>query len=170
MWSTERHGNNNPMCHYCGCRDIPLIKEFIAEHERVTDAAGDALRALERGESGRARELVDTMATELDSHWRGEENGLFAVMRADPEYADHIDALVTEHRELAALLPTLDLTDPADVRTLTTTVQELHHHITKEEDGLFPASLTALSGEEWNTSMAAWREAHGMPGLDGGGA
>ncbi|WP_228047419.1 hypothetical protein [Streptomyces justiciae] len=40
------------MCHYCGCREIPLIKEFIAEHERVTDAAGDALRALERGRRG----------------------------------------------------------------------------------------------------------------------
>ncbi|MFF4270262.1 hemerythrin domain-containing protein [Streptomyces sp. NPDC001536] len=148
------------MCHYCGCRDIPLIKEFIAEHERVTDAAGDALRALARGEPGRARELVGAMVKELDSHWRGEENGLFAVMRADPEYADHIDALVTEHRELAALLPSLDLTDPADVRTLTEAVQELHHHIAKEEDGLFPASLTALSGEEWNRAMAAWTEAH----------
>lgn len=148
------------MCHYCGCRDIPLIKEFIAEHERVTDAAGDALRALERGEPGRARELLGVMVKELDSHWRGEENGLFSVMRADPEYADYIDALVTEHRQLAALLPSLDLADPADVRTLTEAVQELHRHIAKEEDGLFPASLTALSGEEWNRAMAAWREAH----------
>ncbi|PWI17030.1 hemerythrin [Streptomyces sp. Act143] len=151
------------MCHYCGCREIPLIKEFIAEHERVTDAAGDALRALERGEPGRARELVDAMAAELDSHWRGEENGLFAVMRADPEYAGYIDALVAEHRELAALLPTLDLADPGDVHTLTEAVRELHHHIAKEEDGLFPASLTALSGEEWNASMAAWRAAHPSP-------
>ncbi|KKD03987.1 hemerythrin [Streptomyces sp. WM6386] len=148
------------MCHYCGCRDIPLIKEFIAEHERVTDAAGDALRALERGELGRARELVGVMARELEGHWRGEEDGLFAVMRADPEYADHIAALVAEHRELAALLPSLDLADAADVRTLTEAVQELHHHIAKEEDGLFPASLTALSGEEWNRAMTAWREAH----------
>ncbi|MES5819544.1 hemerythrin domain-containing protein [Streptomyces sp. RG80] len=148
------------MCHYCGCREIPLIKEFIAEHERVTDAAGDALRALERGAHGRARELVEVMARELDSHWRGEEDGLFAVMRTDPEYADHIDALVAEHRELAALLPSLDLTDPADVRTLTEAVRELRRHIAKEEDGLFPASLTALSGEEWDRAMAAWRAAH----------
>lgn len=39
------------MCHYCGCREIPLIKEFIAEHEAVTNAAGDALRALDAGTS-----------------------------------------------------------------------------------------------------------------------
>jgi iron-sulfur cluster repair protein YtfE (RIC family) len=148
------------MCHYCGCREIPLIKEFIAEHERVADAAGDALRALAGGDLPRARELVGVMARELDSHWRGEENGLFAVMRENPDYADYIAALVREHRELGALLPTLDLADPEDVSTLTEAVRELHHHIAKEEDGLFPASLTALSGEEWNAAMAAWRDAH----------
>ncbi|MEU6676142.1 hemerythrin domain-containing protein [Streptomyces sp. NPDC046925] len=148
------------MCHYCGCREIPLIKEFIAEHERVTDAAGDAVRALERGDTERARALVDVMARELESHWRGEENGLFHVMRKDPEYEDYIASLELEHRELAALLPALDLADPADVRTLVEAVEELHRHIAKEEDGLFPASLTALDGEEWNLSMAAWREAH----------
>lgn len=143
------------MCHYCGCREIPLIKEFIAEHERVTDAAGDAVRALEREDITRARALVDLMARELVTHWRGEENGLFAVMRKDPEYADHIADLEREHRELAALLPALDLSDPDDVRTLAEAVEELHRHIAKEEDGLFPASLSALDGEEWNLSMAA---------------
>ncbi|MEU6121181.1 hemerythrin domain-containing protein [Streptomyces sp. NPDC047123] len=148
------------MCHYCGCRDIPLIKEFIAEHERVTDAGGDAVRALDRGETARARELVDVMARELAAHWRGEEDGLFAVMRQDEEYAAYIDALVQEHRELAALLPALDLTREADAGRLRAAVDELHRHIAKEEDGLFPASLTALTGEEWNRSMAAWRAAH----------
>ncbi|MZD09041.1 hemerythrin domain-containing protein [Streptomyces sp. SID5785] len=148
------------MCHYCGCRDIPLIKEFIAEHERVTDAAGDALRALEQGDPARARVLVDRMARELAAHWRGEEDGLFRVMSDDPEYADYIAALESEHRELAALLPALDLGDAADVRTFTEAVHELHRHIAKEEDGLFPASLTALSGDGWNRSMDAWRAAH----------
>ncbi|MBC9714392.1 hemerythrin domain-containing protein [Streptomyces sp. TRM66268-LWL] len=148
------------MCHYCGCRDIPLIKEFIAEHERVTDAAGDAGRALDRGDAERARELVGVMARELTAHWAGEENGLFRVMREDPEYADYIAALEREHRELAALLPALDLADPADVRKLREAIGELHLHIAKEEDGLFPASLTALSGEDWNLSMEAWRQAH----------
>ncbi|MFC8130233.1 hemerythrin domain-containing protein [Streptomyces sp. NPDC057302] len=148
------------MCHYCGCREIPLIKEFIAEHERVTDAAGEAIRSLERGETARARVLVDLMARELGAHWQGEENGLFAVMRADPEYAHYIANLELEHRELAALLPALDLADPGDVRIFVEAVDELHRHIAKEEDGLFPASLTALDGDDWNLSMAAWRAAH----------
>ena len=33
------------MCHYCGCRQIPLIRDYIAEHERVMDFAEDAVRA-----------------------------------------------------------------------------------------------------------------------------
>ncbi|NGN64164.1 hemerythrin domain-containing protein [Streptomyces sp. A7024] len=148
------------MCHYCGCREIPLIKEFIAEHDQVKDLAGDAERAFDRGETARVRELVRAMATILQAHWRGEEDGLFAVMRGDPEYADYIAALMREHRELAELLDTADPDDAADRKKLFEAFDELHHHIAKEEDGLFPASLTALSGEEWNRSIAAWRAAH----------
>ncbi|MFE9533504.1 hypothetical protein [Streptomyces sp. NPDC006691] len=60
------------MWHYCGCRDIPLIiKEFIAEHERVADAADDAQRALAAGDTERARELVAFMAAELETPLAG---------------------------------------------------------------------------------------------------
>ncbi|MEU1433340.1 hemerythrin domain-containing protein [Streptomyces sp. NPDC005786] len=148
------------MCHYCGCRDIPLIKEFIAEHESVTDAAGGALRALDSGDRALAAELVARMGRELRAHWQGEELGLFAVMSADAEYAGYIDALVREHRELAAFLGEVDLNRAEDVVRLREAVDELYHHIAKEEDGLFPASLTALSGDEWDRSMTAWRTAH----------
>ncbi|WP_405666737.1 hemerythrin domain-containing protein [Streptomyces sp. NBC_01166] len=148
------------MCHYCGCREIPLIKEFIAEHESVTDTAGDAVRALDQGDPALAGELVARMGRELLAHWQGEEDGLFAVMGGDPEYAGYIDALVREHRELAAFLGRVDLGRAEDVVQLREAVDELHRHITKEEDGLFPASLTALSGDEWDRSMAAWRAAH----------
>ncbi|WP_405713270.1 hemerythrin domain-containing protein [Streptomyces xanthophaeus] len=148
------------MCHYCGCRQIPLIKEFIAEHETVTNAAGDALRALDAGDLPGAAALVATMEAVLLAHWKGEEDGLFAVMAPDPEYAQYIGALVAEHRELAAFLASADLASPQDAQTFRAAVAELHRHIAKEEDGLFPASLTALTGEDWDRSIAAWREAH----------
>ncbi|MEE4489602.1 hemerythrin domain-containing protein [Streptomyces sp. BE230] len=154
------------MCHYCGCREIPLIKEFVAEHESVTDVAGGALRALDSGDRGLAAELVARMGRELRAHWQGEEQGLFAVMSGDPEYAGYIDALVAEHRELAAFLDRVDLDRAEDVVRLREAVDELYHHIAKEEDGLFPASLTALSGDEWDRSMAAWRGAHPEAGGD----
>ncbi|MFE0465291.1 hemerythrin domain-containing protein [Kitasatospora sp. NPDC058965] len=144
------------MCHYCGCRDIPLIREYVAEHESVTDLGGGAVRALGRGDHGAARDLVRRMAVELRAHWQGEEAGLFAQMHEDEEYAAYIDALVREHRELEAFLAALDLADPAQRAALVRAVEELHHHIAKEEDGLFPASLTALRGDQWDRAMAAW--------------
>ncbi|MFD7263147.1 hemerythrin domain-containing protein [Streptomyces sp. NPDC059874] len=148
------------MCHYCGCRQIPLVKEFIAEHEAVTNAAGDALRALGAGDLPKARALIREMRTVLLAHWKGEEDGLFAVMSTDPEYADYIEALTSEHRDLAAFLTRVDLTSPSDVTAFRQAMDDLHHHIAKEEDGLFPASLTALTGDEWDLSIKAWRTAH----------
>lgn len=148
------------MCHYCGCRQMPLIRDYIAEHERVTDLGGDAVRAIDRGDLELARRLLAAMAEELDSHWQGEENGIFRVMQHEEQYADYIAPLVEEHRELAGLLAKVDVSDPQDQERVRAAVLELHEHISKEEDGLFPASLTALSGAEWDTAMAAWQDAH----------
>ncbi|MFE7706418.1 hypothetical protein ACFU6I_11580 [Streptomyces sp. NPDC057486] len=39
-------------------------------------------------------------------------------------------------------------------------MDELYRHIAEEEDGLFPASLTASTGDDRNRVAAAWREAH----------
>ena len=148
------------MCHYCGCRDMPLLRDYIAEHERAMNHGGEAVRALDRGEHDRARELLAAMAEELRSHWQGEENGLFAVMRVDDLYEQHIAPLVREHRELEALLESVDVSDADDRDRVRTAVSELFEHIAKEEDGLFPASLTALDGDEWDAAMAGWQEAH----------
>jgi hypothetical protein len=65
------------MCHYCGCRQMPLIRDYIAEHERATQLGGDAVRAIHRGELEPAQKMLAEMATELEYHWRGEEDGLF---------------------------------------------------------------------------------------------
>ncbi|MEU5383117.1 hemerythrin domain-containing protein [Kitasatospora cineracea] len=148
------------MCHYCGCREIPLIKDFIREHEAATDLTGEIARLLEAGDPAAAGALLAPLAAELASHWRGEEDGLFRVMRADPEFAAYIDALEAEHRGLAELLAATDLASPADRSVLLAAFDELHAHIAKEEDGLFPASLIALTAADWNTSMAAWQAAH----------
>ncbi|MEU5216320.1 hemerythrin domain-containing protein [Streptomyces sp. NPDC020807] len=155
------------MCHYCGCREIPLIKEFIAEHEAVTDLAGDAVRALDADDREGARALVDRMAVLLLAHWKGEEDGLFAVMRENEEYRAYVDALAVEHRELAAFLARLDLDSAEQRAAFRKAVDELHDHIAKEEDGLFPASLTELTGEQWNLSFDAWRAVHTGQALSG---
>jgi hemerythrin-like domain-containing protein len=152
------------MCHYCGCRQIPLIRDYIAEHERVMDFAEDAVRAFDEADLEKARRCVQEMAAGLDSHWLGEENGLFEVMRREELFADYIAPLVEEHRVLAALLATVDVGDHDDQERIRVAVAELREHISKEEDGLFPASLTAMSGRDWDEAMAAWHRAH--PGVE----
>jgi iron-sulfur cluster repair protein YtfE (RIC family) len=148
------------VCHYCGCRDMPLLRDYVAEHERIVNLGGDAVRALDRDDHGRARELLAAMGEELASHWQGEENGLFAALRKDELYSQHIAPLVREHRELATLLDSVDVSDSHDQDRIRRAVDDLHEHIAKEEDGLFPVSLTALGGEEWDAAMAAWQQAH----------
>ncbi|MFV8051245.1 hemerythrin domain-containing protein [Mycobacterium sp. 48b] len=139
---------------------MPLLRDYIAEHERAVDHGREAVRALDRGELDVARRLLAAMFEELRSHWQGEENGLFAVMHDDELYAERIDPLVAEHRELAAFLEVVDLSDPDHQKRVRAEIEELYVHIAKEEDGLFPAALTALDGADWDTAMAGWRAAH----------
>ena len=139
---------------------MPLLRDYIAEHERSVNHGGEAVRALDRGDIDRARTQLAAMAAELQSHWQGEETGLFAVMHRDELYAQHIDPLVREHRELAAFLESVDLSDPQDQDRVRAAIDELYVHIAKEEDGLFPASVTALDGADWDTAMAGWQNAH----------
>jgi len=152
------------VCHYCGCREIPLLRDYIAEHERVINHGGAAVRALDQGDPAQAHAEVALMYDELRAHWEGEETGLFAVMMADDLFAEHIWPLIAEHRELAALLESVDLTFAADQDRFRAAFDELYEHIAKEEDGLFPASLTALDGDAWDAAILAWRRAH--PGVD----
>ncbi|MFH8724557.1 hypothetical protein [Streptomyces termitum] len=63
------------MCRHRGCRDIPLVKEFIAEHEAVTDLGGDAVRALDAGDRARAAEFAAGTAVLLRAHGAGEAPG-----------------------------------------------------------------------------------------------
>ena len=148
------------MCHYCGCRQIPLIRDYIAEHEHVLDLGELALEEMGRGALDDAQATVDRMRAELRSHWQGEEDGVFALMRDDELYRQHIDPLIAEHRELDELLRTMDVRDEHQLAVLQEQVAELRVHISKEEDGLFPVTLVEFSGPEWDAAIDAWHRAH----------
>ena len=148
------------MCHYCGCRQIPLIRDYIAEHELALGLGARALEEAGRGAVQEAQATVAQMRSELQAHWQGEEEGVFALMRTDELYREHIDPLVAEHRELDALLGRLDMGSADDRARLHHEVEELRVHISKEEDGLFPVTLVEFNGPEWDAAIAAWERAH----------
>src|SRR6188472_3796657 len=98
------------MCQYCGCRQVPLIRDYIEEHEQIADVGDATLRALDRGDVGSARSGVARMRDFLASHWAGEEAGVFAVMsEVDGSYAEYVEVLVGEHRSLAAFLDVFEV-------------------------------------------------------------
>lgn len=139
---------------------MPLIRDYISEHAHVLNLGGEAVRAIDRGDLPTAREKLAAMAEELLTHFKGEENGLFAVMATDDLFAEHIEPLVREHRELEELLATVDIADADGQQAIRDAMEHLFEHTRKEEDGLFPAALTSLDGDQWDTAIEAWHDAH----------
>jgi hypothetical protein len=137
------------MCDHCGCREITPISRLMDEHERLLDLTGEIRAAVRAGALPAARGIVARLAAQLDPHVRSEERGLFAVMREQGEFVDHIDALEDEHADLAARLagPLLaaDILDICD---------RLREHVHAEEYGLFPAALAGLGGADWDAVAA----------------
>ena len=140
---------------------MPLIRDFIAEHDHVVNLLDGAVRAIAADDPNGAGSRVLEAREVLQRHWTGEENGIFRVMAArEGEYAAYVAPLQQEHRELDLLLGRLDVRVGRDQQSLRKALAELKEHISREEDGLFPASLTALDGADWNASIAAWQDAH----------
>jgi hypothetical protein len=128
-----------------------VIGRYSAEHEEIINTTGDLRRAASRGDLEATRKAARTLAELLDPHTASEERALFAELRVDPEFTDHVDLLCGEHEEITARLASVaqgDLTGVASLETL------LRHHIDKEENGLFPAAAIALDGPAWERVVA----------------
>jgi hemerythrin-like domain-containing protein len=135
------------MCSYCGCRAITMIGRLSTEHVAIINATGALRRVALDGDGAGAATAVEVLAALLDPHTRGEEQGLFAELRLDEDFADHVDALCAEHREIDARLAKVAAGDHAEVQELENL---LRRHIDKEENGIFPAAAVALDGAAWD--------------------
>lgn len=47
---------------------MPLLREYVAEHERAINCGGEAVRAIDRGDLDRSRDPLGQMAAELAAH------------------------------------------------------------------------------------------------------
>src|SRR5450755_4615502 len=138
------------MCTYCGCRAITVIGRFSADHETIINATGVLRRAAETGDLPSAWAATQVLAGLLNPHTSSEERSLFAELRRDPEFTDHVDELCREHRDIDAGLAAVAAGDLAGVAALE---RLLRRHIDKEENGLFPAAAIALDGPAWERVM-----------------
>jgi hypothetical protein len=135
------------MCTYCGCRAITVIGRLSTEHVAIINATGALRRVALAGDGDGIARATAELAALLDPHTMGEERGLFAELRGDPEFADHVEALCAEHREINARLARAAGGDHAEVEALENV---LRRHIDKEENGIFPAAAIALDGTAWD--------------------
>lgn len=134
------------MCSYCGCRTNTEIARYTREHEEILNTMGELRRASAAADTARTQEVAGLLAAQLEPHTLREERSLFAEMRKEEEFREHIDGLCAEHVSLDALVARIVTGEHAAVEPL---YEALWRHIDKEENGLFPAAIIAIDGPTW---------------------
>jgi hemerythrin-like domain-containing protein len=144
------------MCEYCGCQAVTAIDELTREHDVVVGMIAEVRLAHTAGDTGRMARLARQITTVLGPHTEVEERGLFPLLAGD--FPEQVAALEAEHRRIEAVLGAAATGTPADPgwpARLIDILRVLREHILKEQDGVFPAALTGLSGADWETVDAA---------------
>jgi hemerythrin-like domain-containing protein len=144
------------MCEYCGCQDVEAIAELTREHDAVVNLIGDVRTAHARGDVPAIAATAQRIAAVLGPHTEVEEHGLFPLLTGD--FPDQVAALADEHRRMENVLAGSP-GDPSWPQELLAALEMLREHILKEQDGVFPAALTTLTGDDWDAVDAARRRA-----------
>jgi hemerythrin-like domain-containing protein len=139
------------MCEYCGCQDIAAIAQLTAEHDRALDYVRDAERAAGAQDMTATRIAAMALVELLAPHIAVEEEALFPAMAN--EYPDHIRILVGEHDLIEQALA--EVSSPGEPESdwpgrVLRAMQLLRTHISKEQDGVFPAALAILGPDDWD--------------------
>ncbi|WP_082589933.1 hemerythrin domain-containing protein [Phycicoccus sp. Soil748] len=144
------------MCEYCGCQDIAAIAELTREHDAVVAEIAHVRVAVREGDVDGAAVVARRISAILRPHTAVEEHGLFPHLAHD--FPGHIAVLQREHSEIETVLaeaasPTSP--GPGWLPRLLEAMERLRDHILKEQDGLFPASLSVLDESGWASVEAA---------------
>ena len=123
-----------------------IFDSLKADHDRhramlvaIEEAAGD---------KAERDELFEAFRVDVTGHAAAEEQTLYATMMADPELQEDARHSVSEHKELDDMIVRLCelTTDGAAWReTFAELRTEYDHHITEEEEEMFPAAAARLS-------------------------
>ncbi len=139
------------MCEYCGCQEITAIDQLTREHNLVVGLIAEVRTARAAADIGRMAALARRITAVLVPHTAVEEQGLFPLLADD--FPEQVAALEAEHRRIEAVLGAAARGTPGDPDwpdRLIATLEVLREHILKEQDGVFPAALTSLSGADWD--------------------
>ncbi len=155
------------MCEYCGCQQIASIGELTREHDAVVAEIAEVRSFLRDHDVEGAAKTARRIAEILGPHTAVEEGGLFPLM--SEEFPDHVEALESEHRVVEAVLAEAaegTPSDPSWPSRLLAALDTLRDHILKEQDGLFPASLSVLDTDGWERVEAVRARAGSAVGAE----
>lgn len=138
------------MCEYCGCQSVEAIAQLTREHDELRSLAREATDAARAVDRARAARAAAALLTLLRPHTEIEERGLFPAMA--PDFGEHVASLRDDHRKLELTLAAVAAgTEVADwVALLEAAMADLFAHILREQDGLFPATLSVLTPSDWD--------------------
>ncbi|MFF9489574.1 hemerythrin domain-containing protein [Streptomyces sp. NPDC014676] len=138
------------MYEYCGCQSLTAIDDLTREHDAVVDLISHVRDARRAGDIDLMARLARRIGAVLEPHTQVEEHGLFPALADD--FPEQMAALEAEHRRIEAVLGEAADGTPRDAAwpdRLIRALDLLREHILKEQDGVFPAALAALSTEQW---------------------
>lgn len=140
------------MCEYCGCQSVRSVDELTKEHDLVVALISRVRTAHRNGDVREMAAVARRIVEVLGPHTEVEEAGLFPALAE--EFPAQITALQAEHRQIAAVLE--EAAAGADgpggsawPDRLLPALEQLREHILKEQDGVFPAALAILTGQQW---------------------
>lgn len=146
------------MCQNCGCLANTVIDELTREHDAAASLIRNAFESLISGRLGEAAAICQALAALLEPHTAVEEEGLFRELFR--EFPGPLEALTREHRYIESVLAEAAGGVPADLlwpERLRDALGVLRDHILKEQDGVFPAAIISLDGDQWEDVEAVRR-------------
>lgn len=119
------------------------------QHDVISELGAAVRKLLAEGDEPTARVQVAVLLSILRPHVTWEEDGLFARIVRQGDFADHVARLEADHEKLYAALEAAE-TGPRSWRIeILEMLDELDAHIYRENFGLFPAAIAVLDGPDW---------------------
>jgi hemerythrin superfamily protein len=122
-----------------------IYKDLKADHDRQREMLGELGKL--SGDTKKRQGLFEKFRLELQSHAAAEEESLYATMLGNPDLRDDARHSVSEHKEVDDLLGEMmemDFASDEWEEKFYHMRRRYEHHITEEEDEMFPAAARKL--------------------------
>jgi iron-sulfur cluster repair protein YtfE (RIC family) len=143
------------MCEHCGCRGTEAIAELMDEHLALLDLAGEVRWHLQREDRAGAVATLEKLGDLLLDHVSREENGVFAALKQQGDFAYAVEELEGEHNAFDIKYDELDPESPSFTHDVNAMLDDLVTHIDKENLGVFPVAVVTLRARDWAIVDAA---------------